>query len=95
MTDKGKALLRVNPPEQAIALTLEAVSEQAWAGLNLQASYSPSGNFIHVEQSGDPLLNVGDTARFKVASTAEQRNTYYEVISRAKWPSRASASRPP
>ena len=29
-------------------------------------------------------MNVGETARFKVASTAEQRNTYYEVISRGK-----------
>ncbi len=83
-TDRGKALLRVDPPKEAVALTLEAVSEQARAGLNLQASYSPSGNFIHVEQTGDSLLNVGETARFKVASTAEQINTYYEVISRGK-----------
>ena len=83
-TDRGKALLRVDPPKEAVALTLEAVSEQARAVLNLQASYSPSGNFIHVEQTGDSLLNVGETARFKVASTAEQINTYYEVISRGK-----------
>ena len=83
-TDRGKALLRVDPPKEAVALTLEAVSEQARAGLDLQASYSPSGNFIHVEQTGDSLLNVGETARFKVASTAEQVNTYYEVISRGK-----------
>ena len=83
-TDRGKVLLRVDPPKEAVALTLEAVSEQARAGLNLQASYSPSGNFIHVEQIGDLLLNVGETARFKVASTAEQGNTYYEVISRGK-----------
>ena len=83
-TDRGKALLRVDPPKEAVALTLEAVSEQARAGLNLQASYSPSGNFIHVEQAGDSLLNVGETSRFKVASTAEQGNTYYEVISRGK-----------
>ncbi len=83
-TDRGKALLRVDPPKEAVALTLEAVSEQARAVLNLQASYSPSGNFIHVEQTGDSLLNVGETARFTVASTGEQRNTYYEVISRGK-----------
>ena len=83
-TDRGKALLRVDPPKEAVALTLEAVSEQARAGLDLQASYSPSGNFIHVEQTGDSLLNVGETARFKVAFTAEQVNTYYEVISRGK-----------
>ena len=37
-----------------------------------------------MEQTGDSLLNVGETARFKVASTAEQGNTYYEVISRGK-----------
>ena len=67
-----------------MALTLEAVSKQAEARLNLQASYSPSGNFIHVEQTGAGVLNVGATARFGVASTIEGRNTYYEVISRGK-----------
>ena len=83
-TSRGKALLQIDPPKDAVALALEAMSEQAWAGINLRASYSPSGNFIHVEQTGDPLLSVGSTARFTVASTSEQRNTYYEVISRGK-----------
>ena len=83
-TDRGKALLQIDPPEDAVALVLEAESEGAWARINLQASYSPSGNFIHVEQSGDALLSVGATARFGVASTIEGRNTYYEVISRGK-----------
>ena len=83
-TVKGKTLLQIIPPKDAVALTLEAFSDQAHAWLNLQASYSPSGNFIHVEQTGEVLLNVGDTARFAVASTAERRNTYYEVISRGK-----------
>ena len=84
LTDRGKALLRVNPPKDAVALVIRAESEGAGTMINLQASYSPSGNFIHVEQTGDSLLNVGETARFKVVSTAEQRNTYYEVISRGK-----------
>ena len=83
-TVKGKTLLQIIPPKDAVALTLEAFSDQAHAWLNLQASYSPSGNFIHVEQTGEVLLNVGDTARFAVAATAERRNTYYEVISRGK-----------
>ena len=84
VTDRGKALLQIKPPKEAVALTLEAVSKQAEARLNLQASYSPSGNFIHVEQTGAGVLNVGATARFGVASTIEGRNTYYEVISRGK-----------
>ena len=84
LTDRGKALLRVNPPKDAVALVIRAESEGVGTMVNLQASYSPSGNFIHVEQTGDSLLNVGETARFKVVSTAEQTNTYYEVISRGK-----------
>ena len=84
VTDRGKALLQIDPPEDAVALFLWAQSEGDWAEVSLQASYSPSGNFIHVEQTGDSLLNVGETARFGVVSTAEQRNTYYEVISRGK-----------
>ena len=84
VTDRGKVLLQIHSPKDAVALVIRAESKGAGTMVNLQASYSPSGNFIHVEQAGDSLLNVGETARFKVASTAEQRNTYYEVISRGK-----------
>ena len=83
-TERGKALLRINPPEDAVALTIDARSGSANAYLNLEASYSPSGNFIHVELLGDGLLNVGEQARFRVSSTREAGNFYYEVISRGK-----------
>ena len=83
-TERGKAMLRITPPEEAMALTIEAQSRRANASLNLEASYSPSGNFIHIEQLGDGLLNVGELARFRVSSTREAGNFYYEVISRGK-----------
>ena len=83
-TERGKALLRITPPREAVALTIEAQSGRANAYLNLEASYSPSGNFIHLELLGDAVLNVGDQARFRVSSTREAGNFYYEVISRGK-----------
>ena len=83
-TERGKAMVRITPPEEAVALTIEARSRSANAYLNLEASYSPSGNFIHVEQLGNGLLNVGEQARFRVSSTREAGNFYYEVISRGK-----------
>ena len=83
-TERGKAMLQITPPREAVALTIEAQSGRANAYLNLEASYSPSGNFIHVELLGDGLLNVGEQARFRVSSTREAGNFYYEVISRGK-----------
>ena len=89
-TENGKALLKLTPPEDAVALTLEATtatggdSVPAHASLALEAGYSPSGNFIHVEQVGQGTLGVGDTARFRVHSTGEAANFYYEVIARGR-----------
>ena len=64
------------------------------AQLALQASYSPSGNFIHVEQTGDPSLEVGGQADFRVHSTSEARNFYYEVLSRGRVVSSSMARTP-
>ena len=61
-TESGKALLTVEPPSDAVALTLEAQTGQAHASFTLEASYSPSGNFIHVEQVSREDLQVGDQA---------------------------------
>ena len=83
-TERGKAMLQITPPREAVALTIQAQSGRANAYLNLEASYSPSGNFIHVELLGDGLLSVGEQARFRVSSTREAGNFYYEVISRGK-----------
>ena len=83
-TVNGKAILTVEPPSQAVALTLEAEAKQAHAALTLEASYSPSGNFIHVEQMSRGALQVGDRAQFRVHSTREAANFYYEVLARGK-----------
>ena len=65
-------------------MTVTARSDEGSAQLALQASYSPSGNFIHVEQTGGPSLEVGGQADFQVHSTSEARNFYYEVLSRGR-----------
>lgn len=88
-TVKGEAILSINPPENAIALNIEttevtAASNPASASKTMQASYSPSGNFIHVQQISDGTPNVGQKISFRVDSTGEARNFYYEVIARGK-----------
>jgi CD109 antigen len=83
-TARGTALLRLQPPVKAVRMTVYAQSGDAGAQKEITAAYSPSGNFIHVQQQGEPSLAVGDTARFVVLSTAEARNFYYEVVSRGR-----------
>ncbi|MBI4304613.1 MAG: alpha-2-macroglobulin, partial [Chloroflexi bacterium] len=81
---KGKAILDITPPEESIALTLEANSGGAYASIALQSSYSPSGNFIHIEQTSEGTPKVGQKIAFTVYSTDRAANFYYEVISRGK-----------
>ena len=81
-TSAGKAIVKSAPPSDAIALTLEANAGQAYTSLALQSGHSPSGNFIHIEQMTEGDIEVGDTLRFRVNSTREARNFYYEVLSR-------------
>jgi CD109 antigen len=83
-TTKGKAILDITPPDESIAMTIEASSGQAYASVALQSSYSPSGNFIHVEQISEGTPGVGQKITFKVYSTSQAVNFYYEVISRGK-----------
>ena len=80
----GKTLVEIEPPDDAVTLTISASSPNANAALTLPASYSPTGNFIHVEQTGDARLDVGQPASFFVHSTSEARNFYYEVVSRGR-----------
>ena len=65
-------------------MTLEASvgEEEAYTSLTLQSGHSPSGNFIHVEQTTEGDIGVGDIIGFRVNSTLEARNFYYEVLSR-------------
>ncbi len=83
-TTRGRALVKLSPPSDAVAMVVSAETDQDYAQLALQASYSPSGNFIHLEQTGEPLLEVGGQATFRVHSTSEARTFYYEVLSRGR-----------
>jgi CD109 antigen len=91
-TKNGKAIFKLTPPGEALALNLEATARSplargqggdvAHTSLTLQAGYSPSGNFIHVEQTTEGPVKVGDTIKFHVSSTRQASNFYYEVLSR-------------
>lgn len=90
-TTKGKALIEITPPEESAALIIEAFEltpissvEPAQASKVLEASYSPSGNFIHVEQISEGIPRIGDEVIFRVYSTKQAANFYYEVVSRGK-----------
>jgi CD109 antigen len=83
-TEKGKALVTVTPPSGAIALEAQAQSGDAYAWKMVQAGYSPSGHFIHLEQVSSGPLAVGEKAEFKVHSTKEAATFYYEVLSRGR-----------
>lgn len=84
ITRDGKALVKLTPPKEAIAFVLEATADGAHAALTLQAGYSPTASFIHVEQTTSGPLKVGDRATFHISSTKEARNFYYEVLGRGK-----------
>lgn len=83
-TSRGTAVVQLTPPSNAARTVISASSGDSGAYKELTAAYSPSGNFIHVQQQGAPDLAVGDTASFRVASTAEARTFYYEVVSRGR-----------
>jgi CD109 antigen len=89
VTDSGTALFEVTPPDEAVAMIIEAfeltpVSSMppAKAEKIVTASYSPSGNFIHVEQISEGVPEIGEEITFKVNSTREAANFYYEVVAR-------------
>ena len=88
-TSGGKALIEVNPPADSVAMAIEAFEltpissrEPAQASKVVEAGYSPSGNFIHVEQISQGTPKIGDQISFKVYSTKEAANFYYEVVAR-------------
>ena len=61
---------------------ISANSGNASATKTLRSSYSPSGNFIHLEQSTDGTPEVGQKIAFHVYSTKSAVNFYYEIIAR-------------
>ncbi len=85
-TTNGKALVTITPPTKAVAMIIEARAEDTDADASkiIEASYSPSSNFIHVEQLSEGIPGIGQTIKFKVYSTRRATNFYYEVVSRNK-----------
>lgn len=81
-TANGKAMITVTPPADAVALTIDASSQGASTTQSVLSGYSPSSNFIHVEQTSTGVSKVGQHMTFHVYSTSEAKNFYYEVISR-------------
>ena len=88
-TSNGRAMAEINPPQKAVALIIEAFEltpissvEPAQASKIVTASYSPSGNFIHLEQVSQGIPQIGEEIVFRVNSTREAANFYYEVVSR-------------
>jgi A-macroglobulin TED domain/Alpha-2-macroglobulin family/Alpha-2-macroglobulin bait region domain/MG2 domain/A-macroglobulin receptor binding domain/Macroglobulin domain MG3 len=80
-TSRGTAMVTFTPPEDAVRMSITAYSGDAYAWKELTTSYSPSGSFIHVQQTSSPAVAVGDVVSFDVLSTAEAGTFYYEVVS--------------
>ncbi|MCE5253032.1 MAG: alpha-2-macroglobulin, partial [Actinomycetia bacterium] len=83
-TKGGVALAGFSPPKDAVMMSISASSGNVWAGKEVGAAYSPSGSFVHVQQTGDLALAVGDRADFRVASTVGAGTLYYEVVARGR-----------
>ncbi len=83
-TDKGKAVIDIIPPGDAVAMTIECSGANAYATRAVTAGYSPTGSFIHVEQVGNSIPKVGEEVKFQVHATKEAANFYYEIVSRGK-----------
>ena len=83
-TSRGAGLASAAACDKAVRMSIYASSGRRRTPRTDAAAYSPSGNFIHVQQQGTAALAVGDTARFNVVTTAEARNFYYEVVSRGR-----------
>jgi CD109 antigen len=79
-TTKGKEIIELTPPKKSVALVIEASTKGSEAAKMLEASYSPSANFIHVEQISKAVPQVGEEISFRVYSTREAANLYYEVV---------------
>ncbi|HEX2988276.1 MAG TPA: alpha-2-macroglobulin family protein, partial [Chloroflexota bacterium] len=81
----GRGMVQITPPADAISLTMSGSGGTgAYTSLAMQSGFSPTGSFITLEQLSKGDLKVGDTARFRINSTKQAANYYYEVLSRGK-----------
>ncbi len=71
-TSKGKVLLEINPPDDSVALTINCSTQNASASKTIEAAYSPSGNFIHLEQTSEGTPNVG--RQYQILGLFHQRS---------------------
>ncbi len=83
-TIRGKALVDLTPPAAATAMVVNCSGGGGQATKTIAAGYSPSGNFINLEQTSTGTLQVGDEVWFRVTSTDQAANFYYEVISHGR-----------
>ncbi len=83
-TYKGKKVFDLTPPSGSIAVTIDCTNGNASVTRTIESAYSPTGNFINIEQTTEGELRVGDTAKFWVYSTNKAVNFYYEIISRGQ-----------
>jgi CD109 antigen len=79
-TSRGTAMLEFTPPDDAVYMSINASSGDSYAWKELTTAYSPSGSFIHVQQTSSPTVAVGDEVTFDVVSTHEAGTFYYEVV---------------
>ena len=58
---QGLAEVQITPPADAISLNISANSSdnKVYVSSNMQAAYSPTGNFIHLQQLSQGTLKVG------------------------------------
>jgi len=80
-TFRGVATIDLNVPGECTSATITAqVSEEASkAEITLQSIYSPGGYFVHIKQTSQAEVKVGDAVTFEVLSTAK-RTVYYDVV---------------
>lgn len=83
-TDNGKSVIEVEAPKKSVVLIIDVFSEAGSTSQVIEASYSPSGNFIHVEQTSQGIPEIGEPVTFYVHSTQRAVNFYYEIVARGK-----------
>lgn len=81
-TRRGTALVGLSPPTGAVTMQVNASVGDAYATKQVNAAYSPSDSYVHLEQMGAGTLRVGDTAVFDVSATSGAPGFYYEVVAR-------------
>ncbi|MGN6809988.1 MAG: alpha-2-macroglobulin family protein, partial [Thermomicrobiales bacterium] len=93
-TKNGAAVLKITPGKDVVTTLItpsvgngtRGAGDYTGAPVTVRAAYSPSGAFIHVEQTSQGALKVGDIARFTVTATGAtgSATVYYEVLGRGQ-----------